>query len=287
MFRSLYSLYAMFIVGGCVIYEILLLHFKVSDDSSSTTFSNAVFNTLLVIIAIRIAANVSIILSLSGKLADVLNHAEDFKASLPVKSGLQRKRRNFIDLLRRFLMVLSFAVFTLSRYLFFGELTSQRPPSIAKMATSAFVIVSTVVLSSACHFVHTIATLVYDLFTDDLSDLVAVAKVRLSPGSMLWSPRTARVLEDMRLKYLAMRKIVQELNDVLQYSTFVTVTCTLLTLCTCAYLISETESSWGKLVFTASYAVASSVELLHITVSVSQLKEQVRTNGFNARLSSF
>ncbi|XP_040062744.1 uncharacterized protein LOC8023916 [Ixodes scapularis] len=186
---------------------------------------------------------------------------------MPVTAArVKESSRMFRTLLRK--------VFTLSRYLFFGELTSERPPSTATMATSAFVIVSTVVLTSACNFVHAIATLVYDLFTDDLGDLVAVAKVRLSPGSMLWGPRTARVLEDTRLKYLAMRKIIQELNDVLQYSTFVTVTCTLLTLCTCAYLISETESSWGKLVFTASYAVASSLELVHITVSMSQLKEQ-------------
>ncbi|CAN7948651.1 unnamed protein product, partial [Ixodes hexagonus] len=278
-FRSWYSAYALLIVGGSLVYEILLLHFKLADDGDSTNFTNAVFNTLLSIIATRIAASLLIIACCSGKLANVLNLAEGFEASMsPYKCRRQKKSRDFIDILRRLLWLLSFVVFALSRYLFFAELTSELPPSTAKVATSAFVIASTLALSTASHIVQIIATIIYGVFTDDLECLYGVVKVRLSVESMLCRPRTAKVLEDIRLKYLGIRKIVQELNDVLQYSTFVSFACTLLTLCTCAYLISETDSSWGRFVFTTSYAVSISLELLDITVSVSQLKGQVSTS---------
>lgn len=273
-FWSWSSVYGLLVVGSAMMWEAALLYFKVKGDMATASFKNAVFDTLIVILNVRSFFGVTMVLVFSKKLAQILTSTNRFSSSL-LRNPKVKTKRVFARRLRYVIRLLGLSAVAFTRFHSFEDLRSGLPGELAELTSSAWSLLTIVVIGIAVNSLHALILIVSDECLDCLIHLRNLPALRLSSESLLCQQRTTIVLEELRLKYLKLREILQEVNVILRYSTTLFALLCVMGLCTCAFIMAESRNSLPKIFFLLGCAIIFSAELVEITLSSATLRHEV------------
>ncbi|KAH9378164.1 hypothetical protein HPB48_011944 [Haemaphysalis longicornis] len=276
-FKTLGTAYGILLNGACICFESSVLLFKFFREIYEEQFGSTIFDIMLMTMFLKVAGGIGTYVFTARKLVCILNDMAAFERHI----HFSRERTHGPCLSSRRLWILarslSVGAFIASRYVTHEEFAAGQPAIIARAVSSIWSSVSVFVVYVASSAEHTLASMIYHvlgLYVDHLSSLV---KLRTpSSSSVHKSANEWRVLQALRLKYLQLRRIVDSLNDILQYSALVSVTCSLVLLCLSAYFVVHPGASWTKLVFTICYFVLITLELTELVLSAANLKNKVK-----------
>ncbi|XP_077492419.1 uncharacterized protein LOC144103626 [Amblyomma americanum] len=161
-----------------------------------------------------------------------------------------------------------------SRYLMYQEISVQQPKALALAVSSVWSVASLFVVYVISNEVYSLATMMYGVLTEYLRHLSDLTQSIMKSETSLCSSKAGFALQKLRLEYLKLRMIVGGLNDILPYSMLVSVTCSLVLLCTSAYVVTHPGDSWRKHVFSTCYGINLILELFKLVQASTNLKKK-------------
>ncbi|KAH8032230.1 hypothetical protein HPB51_024007 [Rhipicephalus microplus] len=247
--RSWDAFYGILLNSVCMAFEASILLFILYNELSGGAFSVAVFNILIVAMYIKAISGISMYVLFGTKFVSILNDMVTFE------EHIRYQRVHELECLfsaRRLWGVARWTTLTacvVTRYAMYQEFTATHHAAAAAAVTSIWS--NTPVTFLLRHF------------------------LAVRHGTSADPPYGSfAVLQDLRLNYLKLGRIAGRLNEILQFSTLLSVASSLVILCTSAYIITHPGESFIKLLFSACYTVYIVVELLELVLSSTNLKDQ-------------
>ncbi|KAL3187293.1 hypothetical protein MRX96_025598 [Rhipicephalus microplus] len=273
--RSWDAFYGILLNSVCMAFEASILLFILYNELSGGAFSVAVFNILIVAMYIKAISGISMYVLFGTKFVSILNDMVTFE------EHIRYQRAHELECLfsaRRLWGVARWTTLTacvVTRYAMYQEFTATHHAAAAAAVTSIWSVPSAFVVYVASSAAHTLARLIYRVLSEYTSHLSAATLLAVRHGPSADPPYGSfAVLQDLRLNYLKLGRIAGRLNEILQFSTLLSVTSSLVILCTSAYIITHPGESFIKLLFSACYSVYIVIELLELVLSSTNLKDQ-------------
>ncbi|KAH6923817.1 hypothetical protein HPB50_007537 [Hyalomma asiaticum] len=273
---SCQAVYGIVLNSICTVFEISLLIFILYNEFSERVFSVAVFNILLVALYIKVSTGIAMYVLFGTKFVSILNDMARFEELIgyqPVSATYSCFSVRKLRAAARWLMI---TACVMSRYAMYEELSDTPATAASAAVSSVWSMVSAFIVYIASAEAHSLARLIYRVLSEYARHLSALALFATRIDGVADLPKNGyALLQDVRLKYLKLGHIARRLNEILQFSTFLSVTLSMVLLCTSVYIITHPGESLKKLVFSACYCVYIAFELYEMVLASTNLKDQV------------
>ncbi|KAL1446059.1 hypothetical protein MTO96_044704 [Rhipicephalus appendiculatus] len=273
--RSWDAIYGIVLNSVCIAFEASILMFILYNELSEGVFSVAVFNILVVAMYIKGTAGITMYVVFGTKFVSILNDMVTFEERIRYQPANEPE---CLFSASRWWGVARWTTITacvVTRYAMYQEFSANHDAVAAAVVTSIWSVASVFVVYVASAEAHALARLIYRVLSEYTSHLSASTLLAVRHGTSADLPHnTFTMLQDLRLKYLKLGHIAARLNEILQFSTLLSVTSSLVILCTSAYIVTHPGESFIKLLFSACYCVYIVIELLELVLSSTNLKDQ-------------
>ncbi|KAH7933333.1 hypothetical protein HPB49_011599 [Dermacentor silvarum] len=275
--RSWQAAYGIILHSVCIAFEASVLFFMLYGDLTEGVFSVAVLNILLIAMCVKGAAGMAVYLIFGRQFVSILNEMvtfEEFICYQPVSDTHCWFSARKLWEVSRWITITAYVT---SRYAMYQELSAGQTTFLAAAASSLWSVASVFVVSIASAEAHSLARLIYRVLSDYMRHLSALALLTAKTDSAAHPARnSSALLQDIRLKYLKLKLIAGRLNEILQFSTLVSVTLSLVLVCTSGYVVTHPGESLRKLLFSACYCAYILLELAELVLSSTNLKDQIQ-----------